>query len=195
MAGSKAANNLVSETHNVSREQRASIKEESDAERDPGKEETAIGDSPRQSVTLVTWDGPNDPENPKNWPRGRKWRTVIAISGFVLMSPLSTTIVAPSLDVIAQDMNITVAALKPMVLSIFMLGFAFGPLFISPLSEIFGRTRVLQIFNMGYLAFNTACGASQTTTQILVLRCLSGIFGSASVGVSITLACPILTSG
>lgn len=186
MTGSNAANESVSEPR----------KEESQAVLDPGKEEAAVGDSsPQQSGTLVTWDGPDDPENPKNWPRGRKWRTVIAISGFVLMSPLSTTIVAPSLDVIARDMNITTAALTPMILSIFMLGFAFGPLFISPLSEIFGRTRVLQIFNMGYLAFNTACGASQTGPQILILRFLSGIFGSASVGVSVLLVCFILTNG
>lgn len=188
MAETKHEQPFVSETLNVNPEQPASTKEESEAIRDPGKEETTVGDTlrPQQSATLVTWDGPNDPENPKNWTRGRKWRTVISISGFVLMSPLSTTIVAPSLDVIARDMDVTIAALKPMILSIFMLGFAFGPLFISPLSEIFGRTRVLQSFNLGYLAFNTACGASQTITQVLVLRFLSGVFGSASVGVSVT---------
>lgn len=108
---------------------------------------------------------------------------MFAVSGFVLMSPLSTTIIAPALDVIAQDLNITNEAEKSMVLSIFLLGFAFGPLFISPVSEILGRTRVLQSFNLGYLIFNTACGASRTTSQVLILRFLSGLFGSASVGV------------
>ncbi|KAL9104370.1 MAG: hypothetical protein Q9163_000670 [Psora crenata] len=133
---------------------------------------------------LVTWDGPNDPENPKNWPTGRKWRALIAISGFVLMSPLSTTIVAPSLEIIAKDLEITSAAVVPMILSIFMLGFACGPLIISPLSEVFGRVRVLQSFNVGYLVFNTACGGAQSKVQILVLRFLAGFFGSASVGVA-----------
>ncbi|KAF2175889.1 MFS general substrate transporter [Zopfia rhizophila CBS 207.26] len=123
-----------------------------------------------------------DPLNPKNWPRGRKWRPLTAVSGFVLMSPLSTTIVAPSLDVIARELNITDTAQKPLVLSIFLLGFGIGPLFISPLSEIFGRTRVLQLFNAMYLAFNTSCGFAQTKDQLIVLRFLSGLFGSASVG-------------
>ena len=99
------------------------------------------------------------------------------------MSPLSTTIVAPALDIIARDVNLTNKAEKPMILSIFLLGFAIGPLFISPLSEILGRIRVLQLFNLGYLVFNTACGLSQTGSQILVFRLLSGLFGSASVGV------------
>ncbi|KAK4442541.1 major facilitator superfamily domain-containing protein [Podospora aff. communis PSN243] len=114
---------------------------------------------------LVAWNGPDDLENPKNWPSGRKWRAVLAVSGFGLMSPLSTMIVAPAVA---------------MILTIFMLGFAIGPLFISPISEIFGRTRVLQAFNLGFLAFNTACGGAQTGPQILACRFLAGLFGSSS---------------
>ena len=161
------------------------VGKESKAHEKPGIErdfQHASEDTSSGSV-LVTWDGPNDPENPKNWPTGRKWRALIAISGFVLMSPLSTTIVAPSLEVIAMDLKITSTAEVPMVLSIFMLGFACGPLIISPLSEVFGRVRTLQSFNVGYLVFNTACGRSQSKVQILVLRFLAGFFGSASVGV------------
>lgn len=143
--------------------------------------------------TLVTFDGPHDPLNPKNWRRGRKWRALIAISGFVLMAPISTTIVAPSLDVIARELSIESGAEKSMVLSIFLLGFGIGPLFISPLSEIFGRTRVLQLFNSVYIAMNTGCGFAQTKIQLIVLRVLAGLFGSASVGVStISVHLPLL---
>jgi hypothetical protein len=134
--------------------------------------------------TLVTFDGTDDPLNPKAWNRGRKWRALIAVSGFVLMAPISTTIVAPSLDVIASELSIQSGAEKSMVLSIFLLGFGIGPLFISPLSEIFGRTRVLQLFNGVYIAMNTGCGFAQNKTQLIILRVLSGFFGSASVGVS-----------
>ena len=161
------------------------IGKESEAYEEPGIErdvQHASEDTFSRSI-LVTWDGPSDPENPKNWPTGRKWRALIAISGFVLMSPLSTTIVAPSLEVIAKDLKITSTAVIPMILSIFMLGFACGPLIISPLSEVFGRVRILQSFNIGYLVFNTACGGSQSKVQILVFRFLAGFFGSASVGV------------
>jgi MFS family permease len=57
------------------------------------------------------------------------------MSAFVLMSPLSSTIVAPGLASIAKDLSITEPAEQTMVLSIFVLGFAFGPLVASPLSE------------------------------------------------------------
>ncbi|KAH9896367.1 efflux pump antibiotic resistance protein [Xylariomycetidae sp. FL2044] len=133
--------------------------------------------------TLVTFDGPEDPMNPQNWNRARKWRALIAMSGFVLMAPISTTIVAPSLDVIARELSIDNGVEKSMVLSIFLLGFGIGPLFISPLSEIFGRTRVLQLFNAVYIAMNTGCGFAQTKVQLIVLRFLAGLFGSASVGI------------
>ncbi|KAK8054816.1 polyamine transporter 3 [Apiospora rasikravindrae] len=131
----------------------------------------------------VTWDGPEDPDNPKNWATRRKWLAVISISGFVLMSPLPTTIVSPALDVIAAELEITVTALRPMVLSIFLLGYAIGPMFISPLSEIWGRTLVLQTFNFLFLAFNTACGFAQTIEQLLAFRFFAGLFGSCTVGI------------
>ncbi|KAH6655532.1 efflux pump antibiotic resistance protein [Truncatella angustata] len=131
----------------------------------------------------ITWDGPDDPENPKNWAVRRKWLAVISISGFVLMSPLPTTIVAPALDVITVELGITSKILESMILSIFLLGYAIGPMFISPLSEIWGRTLVLQTFNLVFLIFNTACGFAGSIEQLLVFRFFAGLFGSCTVGI------------
>jgi MFS family permease len=132
----------------------------------------------------LTWDGPNDPENPKNWPILRKWSALCGISAFVLMSPLSSTIVTPALDQIAHDLDVREAAQKTMVVTIFVLAFAIGPLIASPLSEVYGRTRVVQSWNIVYLAFNTACGFAQSKEALLILRFMSGLFGSATLGVS-----------
>ncbi|KAE8373393.1 major facilitator superfamily domain-containing protein [Aspergillus bertholletiae] len=132
---------------------------------------------------LVTWNGPDDPENPKNWATRRKWLAVISISGFVLMSPLPTTIVAPALDIITEELNVTNTVLRPMILSNFLLGYAIGPMFISPLSEIWGRTLVLQTFNFVFLVFNSACGAARTIEQLLTFRFFAGLFGSCTVGI------------
>ena len=46
-------------------------------------------------------------------------------------------------------------------LSIFVLGLAFGPLLLSPLSEVYGRFPVLMATNMLFLAFNTGSGFVQ----------------------------------
>ena len=49
---------------------------------------------------------------------------------------------SPALPDIAVKYNISSATVVAMTLSIFLLSFAFGPLFLAPLSEIYGRTWV-----------------------------------------------------
>ena len=92
--------------------------------------------------------------------------------------------VAPALATIAYDLRITDHIQSQMVLSIFVLAFVIGPFLLGPLSEIYGRVRVLQIANVMFLVFNTACGAAKSTTQMLIFRFLSGIGGSAPLSVS-----------
>ena len=62
--------------------------------------------------------------------------------------------VAPSIAAISQEFNITKEAEQQLVLSIFVLAYAIGPLFLGPLSEIYGRVVVLQCANLFYLAWN-----------------------------------------
>ena len=73
-----------------------------------------------------------------------------------------------------------------MVLSIFVLAYAVGPLFLGPLSEVYGRVPVLQLANLVYLIFNTAAGGSKSKGQMLAFRFLSGLGGSAPLAVSMS---------
>jgi multidrug resistance protein len=68
-------------------------------------------------------------------------------------------------------------------MSVFILGFALGPLFLGPLSELFGRRIVLQLSNGFYFAFNLAGGFATTSTQLIAFRFLSGLGGSAPLGI------------
>jgi multidrug resistance protein len=137
-----------------------------------------------KDVNLVTWDGPDDPMNPKNWSRQRKWAATITVSLFTFISPVSSSMIAPALHNIAvefhEDPNSSVV---PLALSVFVLGFAVGPLFIGPMSELFGRRIVLQVSNLFYFIFNLACGFSQNTSQLVAFRFLSGLGGSAPLGI------------
>jgi MFS family permease len=87
--------------------------------------------------------------------------------------------VAPALDKIGQDLNVQTSIEKDLVLSIFVLAYAIGPLFLGPLSEIYGRVVVLQLSNLFYLAFNIGCGFAQNKSQLIAFRFLSGLGGSA----------------
>ncbi|KAJ5885103.1 MFS general substrate transporter [Penicillium taxi] len=97
-----------------------------------------------------------------------------------LCLPISTSMTAPALTTIAQDLHIHHAFEQMMSLSIFLLAYAFGPLFSAPMSEVYGRRIILQGFNLIYLAFNTACGFAQTGPQLIVCRFFAGFGGSAA---------------
>ncbi|OAG37112.1 hypothetical protein AYO21_08647 [Fonsecaea monophora] len=128
---------------------------------------------------LVTWEGSEDPENPKNWTYRKKWAATLIVSSFTFISPVSSSMVAPALDKIGQDLGITEDLEKSLTLSIFILAYAIGPLFLGPLSEIYGRVIVLQLSNLFYLAWNIGCGFAQTQGQLIAFRFLSGLGGSA----------------
>lgn len=87
--------------------------------------------------------------------------------------------VAPALQDIGKDIGITTELELSMILSIFILAYAIGPLFLGPLSEIYGRAIVLQVTNLVYLAFNLGCGFAQTKEQMIAFRFFAGLGGSA----------------
>lgn len=87
--------------------------------------------------------------------------------------------VAPALSAIGTEFNITNEVILSLTLSIFVLAYAVGPLFLGPISEIVGRVKVLQISNLLYLFFNLGCGLAQSTTQLIIFRFLAGLGGSA----------------
>lgn len=114
----------------------------------------------------------------------RKAKAVFGMSLFVFISLFAVSLVAPTLPAISSDLHIEQPAVQEMVLSVFLLGFAVGPLIASPLSETFGRMRVIQSWNLLYTIFNAVCGASQSKEAIIALRFVSGLFASATLGVS-----------
>ncbi|UKZ85520.1 uncharacterized protein TrAFT101_001375 [Trichoderma asperellum] len=132
---------------------------------------------------LVKWTGPDDPENPKNWLLKRKWAAVFCVSCFTLISPVASSMVAPGLPQISKDLHITEEIESALVLSIFVAAYALGPLMWGPLSELYGRTIILQVSNLWFLLFNLGCGLARTEAQMFVFRFLAGIGGSAPLAI------------
>ena len=131
---------------------------------------------------LVGWDV-DDPLNPKNRSPARKWTAVFIVSSFNLITPISSSMVAPALPQIARDLHISSDIEKALVLSIFLLAYAVGPLIFGPLSEVYGRVPVLQLANFFYLVTNLACGFAQSSGVLLAFRFLSGVGGSAPLAI------------
>lgn len=94
----------------------------------PVEEKRSTTASNPDDPNLVTWQGPNDPANPKNWAFSKKWRAVFIVSCFTLMSPLSSSVVAPSLGVIGNELDVPPGTQQALILSVFILAYAVGPL-------------------------------------------------------------------
>jgi MFS family permease len=137
----------------------------------------------KSELDLVTWDD-NDPEHPHNWPAHRRWISTVLIAMYAFIAPMASTMVAPALDTIAEEFQLSSTTEEFLVMSIFLLAFAIGPFLWGPLSEVFGRVRVIQGANMIFLIFNTACGFARNKEQMMAFRFLSGIGGSAPQAVS-----------
>lgn len=139
--------------------------------------------SKRKDPNIVTWEGPDDPENPKNWTRRRRWAATLIVSSFTFISPVSSSMVAPALGSMARDLHVTSEVETQLMLSIFVLAYAIGPLFFGPLSEMYGRVPLLQLGNLFYFVWNLACGFARSGPEMLAFRFLSGLGGSAPLAI------------
>lgn len=146
------------------------------------------GTSGDDNVHIVQFNE-NDPENPLNWARPTKWTVTLMVSLSVFLMPLSSSIVAPELATIQQELHMQNATEAALVLSLFVLTYCLAPLALGPLSELFGRVTVLHSGNAFYLVFNLVCGFARSKGQLFAFRILSGIGGGASLVVCMLFLC------
>lgn len=129
--------------------------------------------------SLVGWDSQTDPTNPRNFPQRKKWLILGMISAITFLCPLASSIFAPGTSFMMREFGETSHLLAAFTISVFVLGFAVGPLFLSPLSEIYGRRIVLNLSNIIFCAFNLGCALAPNLTGLIIMRFLTGLGGSA----------------
>ncbi|KAK3308171.1 major facilitator superfamily domain-containing protein [Chaetomium strumarium] len=153
----------------------------------PGPKVTTAPATPEPAVEPITiavgWEEPEDqdPENPVNWSSVVKWTNILTISVISFLVPLVSSMLAPAVQQVMQDFQTTSASFATFSVSIFVLGFACGPLVLAPLSELYGRVVVYHTTNVLFLAFTLLCGASRNEAMLLVFRFLSGFAGVATI--------------
>src|ERR1700716_3761595 len=86
---------------------------------------------------------------------------------------------APGVPALMKEFNSTSTTLGSFVVSIYILGFAIGPLILAPLSELYGRVPIYHITNILFIIFNVACALSTRLDMLIGFRFLAGSMGSA----------------
>jgi multidrug resistance protein len=88
---------------------------------------------------------------------------------------------APGIPSVMAEFHTTSPMLATFVVSVFVLGFAFGPLLLAPLSEMYGRIPVYHTCNILFLLFTIGCAVSQNMGTLIAFRFLAGVAGVATV--------------
>lgn len=86
------------------------------------------GSQQPQDPNVVFWEGRDDPANPMNWSPAKKWGSIMVVSGITFLSPLGSSMIAPGVPSIMSEFHFDNELLSGFVVSVYVLGFAFGPL-------------------------------------------------------------------
>lgn len=92
--------------------------------------------------------------------------------------PLASSMFAPGIPAVMSEFQSTNTELASFVVSVYVLGYAFGPLIIAPFSELYGRLIVYHVCNVMFVIFTVACAVASNLNMLIGFRFLEGTFGS-----------------
>ncbi|OAA60300.1 Major facilitator superfamily domain, general substrate transporter [Niveomyces insectorum RCEF 264] len=122
----------------------------------------------------------NDRQDAMNFPRGKKWAIAILQSLSTFAVTFASSVYASGIPSIRQRFDVS-GDVATLGLSLYVLGFALGPLLWAPLSEMYGRKSIYVISFTAYTAFNVGAACAPNITTLLVLRFFASAFGSSSM--------------
>lgn len=143
---------------------------------------------------VVGWDGQDDPDMPYNFAQRKKWLIVGLLAAATLVTPFASSILSPGIAALDKDFGNENTTLGAMTVSIFLLGYCVGPLFLAPLSEIYGRKPILGFANMFFCAWQIGCALAPNLESLIVFRFFSGVGGAGCIVSDILPEPHVLTS-
>ena len=136
--------------------------------------EDAVDEPVETDPNIVFWDKPDDPLNPMNWKPFRKWGTVVVVSAITFLTPLASSMFAPGVPEVMRTFHSTDQMLESFMVSVYVLGFCFGPLIIAPLSEMYGRLPLYHSCNLLFVVWTIAAAVAPNMVAFIIFRFLMG---------------------
>jgi multidrug resistance protein len=135
------------------------------------------GSGTEEDPYVVVWI-PNDPRNPMEFSAMMKW----FLTGVAAIATLAVALVSSAYTGGVAEIQVEFgigSEVATLGVSLFVLGFAIGPLLWAPLSEMFGRQIVYFFTYMALTAFNCGCAGAKNSWTLIILRFFAGAFGSS----------------
>ncbi|KAL4794985.1 major facilitator superfamily domain-containing protein [Aspergillus venezuelensis] len=127
---------------------------------------------------VVEFDGPDDALHPHNWPMLRRIFLVCILTYSTFANSFTSAVFSAGIGSVTQEFNIgrEVASLG---VTLFVLGFAAGPVVWAPMSEIVGRRWPVYIGFFGSGVFTIACATAKDVQTIMLTRFFGGLFAAS----------------
>lgn len=140
----------------------------------------------------VEFQGPDDPLNPMNWNNKRKVVLGIIMAYMTVVLAWGSSIMAAGIPMIKEQFHVgqAVAALG---ISLYVLGFATGPVVWGPLSEVYGRYIPLLISYIFFTAFTFWTATADHFYHLVLYRFFAGAIGSAPLVIVVASFADIFT--
>ncbi|KAJ5942612.1 hypothetical protein N7516_002780 [Penicillium verrucosum] len=130
----------------------------------------------------VGWEE-NDPMNPRNMSKARRWLVVIIVSMGSLCVTCASSIYTTTYAQLMSEFGCS-QEVATLGLSFFIWGLGIGPLFLSPLSEFYGRRNIYICSFSLFLVWIIPCALAKNTQTMIIARFFSGLSGSAFLSVA-----------
>jgi DHA1 family bicyclomycin/chloramphenicol resistance-like MFS transporter len=104
---------------------------------------------------------------------------VAMMASLMALNALAIDTMLPAFPLIRESLNIGQAHHVQVIISFYLLGMGVGSIFYGPLSDRFGRRRVLLPAIAGYAVFSLACSLAPTFEILLAMRIMQGLCGAA----------------
>ncbi|KAI9678145.1 MAG: hypothetical protein M1817_006089 [Caeruleum heppii] len=137
---------------------------------------------PARDEYVVDFDGEHDPYHAQNWPLKKKIATAVMLGFTTLVSAFASSIFSSATMVVGRVFGVS-SEVSLLGLSLYVLGFATGPILWAPLSELKGRRLPLVISMFGFTLFQFAVATAKDLQTVLLCRFFGGLFGACPLAV------------
>ena len=129
-------------------------------------------------LRLVQWTD-DDKENPKKLSLAMKWLYTACLGSICFIVALGSAIVTGDLERPAAYFGVSEEVIILASVTMFVLGFGFGPLLFAPMSEEVGRKPIYAVTLAIGVIFIIPCGAAKNIGTLIICRLIDGIAFSA----------------
>ncbi|KAF2170624.1 hypothetical protein M409DRAFT_64294 [Zasmidium cellare ATCC 36951] len=125
---------------------------------------------------LVSFDGPDDQQNPQNWPASKKAIVTAFLSAIGFVVGFGSSIDTPVIPQASEHFHVSDVS-ESLATALFLIGFGVGAPFAGPLSESFGRNPIYMITMALFCCWILGAALAPNLGGQLVFRFLAGLFG------------------